>query len=149
MKAKGHFRKMIIISLGMLLFIPAIHAQQTLFAKAERSAIESRTALYSEYILEADSVSLAAMYATDGSMGCSKGNEILSSAGEWIRSSIKNDSRYVTFNTDTLNADGEFLIETGTAEGRNDQSELKYTFKYLVVWKKEEGVWKLYRDIGL
>lgn len=149
MKIIVHTVKMIIISFGMFLLIPAIHAQETLNAKAERSAIESRTALYSEYILEADSVSLAAMYATDGSMGCSKGEEILSSAGEWIRSSIKNDSRHVTFKTETLNADGKFLIETGTAEGRNDQGELKYTFKYLVVWKREDGVWKLYHDISL
>ena len=140
---------MIIISIGMLLFIPAIHAQETINLNAERSAIESRTSLYSKYLLEADSVSLAAMYAKDGSMGCSKGKEILSSAGEWIRSSIKNNSRHVTFKTNTLNPDGEFLIETGTAEGRNDQGVLKYSFKYLVVWKKEEGQWKLYRDISI
>lgn len=114
-----------------------------------RLVIESRTALYSKYLLDGDSVSIAAMYAKDGSIGCSNGNEILSSAGKWIRSSIKNDSRHVSFKTDTLNTDGELLIETGTAEGRNDKGELKYTFRYLVVWKQEDGTWKLYRDIGL
>lgn len=114
-----------------------------------RPLIESRDALYSKYILEGDSVAIAAMYAKDGSIGCKKGPEILSAAGSWIRSSIKNDSRNVSFKTATLTADGDLLIETGTAEGRSNAGELKYTFRFLVVWKKEEGVWKLYRDIGL
>ncbi len=115
----------------------------------EWPAIESRTALYSKYLFDADSVAIAKMYAEDGSVGCSKGAEILSFAGKWIRNSIKNDTRHVTFKTVALTKDGELLIETGTAEGRNDKGELKYTFKYLVVWKQENGTWKLYRDIGL
>ena len=115
----------------------------------ERPVIENLINQYSKYLLEKDSVSIAEMYASDGMMGCKKGPEILSSAGSWIRNGIKNDSRHVTFNTVTLTADNELLIETGTAEGRSDMGELKYTFRYLVVWKKEEDTWKLYRDVGL
>jgi len=114
-----------------------------------RPIIESRDALYSNYLLEGDSVSIAAMYASDGMMGCTRGEEIISKAGEWIRDGIENDSRHVTFKTVTLNADDDLLIETGTAEARSDAGELKYTFQYLVVWKNEDGVWKLYRDFGL
>ena len=114
-----------------------------------RPVIESRTALYAKYLLDGDSVSIAAMYAKDGMLGCSRGEEIVSKVGEWIRSGIKNDSRHIAFKTVTLNADGDLLIETGTAEARSDAGELKYTFRYLVVWKEENGVWKLYRDFGL
>ena len=114
-----------------------------------RPIIESRIALYSRYLLEGDSVSIAAMYAADGMMGCARGEKIISKVGEWVRDGIKNDSRYVIFKTVTLNADGELLIETGVAEARSDTGELKYTFRYLVVWKNEKGVWKLYRDFGL
>ncbi len=131
-------------------------AQQTVEAaplmadtKKERPVIESLINRYAQYLAEGDSVSIAAMYASDGMMGCKRGDEILSSAGGWIRSGIKNDSRHVTFKTMTLNADGELLIETGTAEGRSGAGELKYSFRYLVVWKQEDGTWKLYRDIGL
>jgi ketosteroid isomerase-like protein len=99
--------------------------------------------------LEGDSVSIAEMYASDGMMGCTRGEKIISKAGEWIRSDIENDSRHITFKTVTLNADGELLIETGTAEARSDAGDLKYNFRYLVVWKNEDGVWKLYRDFGL
>ncbi len=41
------------------------------------------------------------------------------------------------------------LIETGIIEGRSDAGVLKYSGKYLVVWKKEDGVWKLFRDVVL
>lgn len=149
-------RKKILFCLGFLCWISAIRAQPSselnqivVDAEKERPVIESRDALYSKYLLEGDSVSIAAMYATDGTIGCRKGPEILSFAGSWIRGGIKNDSRHVTFNTVTLTSDGDLLIETGTGEGRSDAGELKYTFRYLVVWKKEEGVWKLYRDVGL
>lgn len=115
----------------------------------ERPIIESIDKQFSEYILEGDSVALAALYAKDGQFGCRKGPEILSALGGWIRSAIKNDARHVTFITKTLNSDGELLIETGVAETRNDKGDLKHTVKYLVVWKRENGTWKLYRDIGL
>lgn len=114
-----------------------------------RPIIESRVALYAKYLLESDSVSIAAMYASDGMMGCARGEKIISKVGEWIRSDIENDSRHLTFKTITLNADGDLLIETGIAEARSDAGELKYTFRYLVVWKDEDGVWKLYRDFSL
>ena len=114
-----------------------------------RPIIESRVALYAKYLLEGDSLSIAGMYASDGMMGCTRGEKIISKVGEWIRSDIENDSRHLTFKTVTLNADGNLLIETGTAEARSNAGELKYNFRYLVVWKNEDGVWKLYRDFGL
>lgn len=114
-----------------------------------RPIIESRVTLYAKYLLESDSVSIAAMYASDGMMGCARGEKIISKVGEWIRSDIENDSRHLTFKTITLNADGDLLIETGIAEARSDAGALKYTFRYLVVWKDEDGVWKLYRDFSL
>ena len=114
-----------------------------------RPIIESRGSLYAKYLLEGDSLSIAAMYAKDGMMVCARGDEIVSKAGGWIRNGIKNDSRHLIFNIVTLNADGDLLIETGAAEARSDAGELKYTFRYLCVWKEEDGVWKLFRDFGL
>jgi ketosteroid isomerase-like protein len=111
--------------------------------------IERRLDEYSKYLLAGDSVSLAAMYAENAAIGCKKGPEILAAMGGWVRSGIKNNSRHVAFKTSSLTADGELLSEIGTAESRSDQGELKSTFRYLVVWKKEDGTWKLYRDIAL
>lgn len=146
----------VLFGLGLLCIVSMLHAQDAnkltpvvLNVQNERPIIESRNALYAKYLLDGDSVSISALYASDGKMGCKKGAEILSAVGSWIRSTIKNDSRHLSFKTITLNSDENLLIETGKAEARNDRSELKYEFRYLVVWKKENGVWKLYRDVSL
>ncbi len=148
--------KITLVCLAFLFCISKVHGQTAnefktspLDADKEKPVIESLIKQYSKFLLEGDSVSLAAMYASNGKLGCAQGDEILSATGNWVRSAIKNDSRHVNFKTNTLTADGELLIETGTAEGRNEEGELKYTFRYLVVWKKENGTWKLYRDIVL
>lgn len=144
-----HIKKKLLFLVLLFCWISAIRSQTTVDAEKERPMIETRLKEYSKHLLNGDSASIAAMYAVDGTIGCKKGPEILASAGSWVRSGIKNDSRHVTFNIVTLTADGDLLIETGKAEGRSDKEELKYTFRYVVVWRKENGIWKLYRDIGL
>jgi ketosteroid isomerase-like protein len=149
MKYRFYTWKNILIMLAFLGPVTIVNAQKTIDVEKERPVIESRDAEFSKYILEADSVALANMYTEDAQFGTLKGAEIPPALGKWIRNSIKNDSRNVTFKTVTLTADGELLVETGTGEVRSNAGELKSTFRYLVVWKKEDGVWKLYRDIGL
>lgn len=144
----------ILITLSLLVLLTTLQAQEKSLpsmvdVEKERPLIESRAALFARYLLEGDSVSVAAMYAKGGSIGCKKGPELLAAMGSWIRNSIKNDSRHITFKIITLSAAGELLIETGIGEGRSEKGEVKYSSQYLVVWKKEEGIWKLYRDIGL
>lgn len=139
----------ILLSITFLCWISAIHAQTTIDVEKERSVIESRDKEFAKYILEGDSVALANMYTKDAQFGTLKGAEIPPALGKWVRNALKNDSRNVTFKTSTLTADGELLIETGIGEVRSDAGQLKSTFRYLVVWKKEDEVWKLYRDIGL
>ena len=66
-----------------------------------------------------------------------------------IRNSIKNDSRNIVYTTTSLSTDPEFLVELGKYELKDNKGNLKGNGKYLVVWKNENGNWKLYRDIGL
>lgn len=78
-----------------------------------------------------------------------KDKEILSALGKWIRNGIKNNARNVQFTTTDLFGNSEFLFETGIVETRDDNMNVKSKGKYVVVWKKENGQWKLFRDIGL
>lgn len=142
-------KKILMILPALFCWVSAIQSQTTLDVERERPMIETRLREYSTYLLHGDSVSIAGMYAVDGTIGCKKGPEILAAAGGWIRSGVKNDSRHVTFNIVTLTGNGDLLIESGNAEGRSDKGELKYAFRYVVVWKNENGIWKLYRDVGL
>jgi len=149
MKYTMNYRKQLLLCFALFGSFSMGFAQITVDAEKERPVIESRDKEFSKYIFEGDSVALANMYTIDAQFGTLTGAEIPPALGKWIRNTIKNDSRNITFKTVTLTADGELLIETGTGETRSDGGILKSTFRYLVVWKKEDEVWKLYRDIGL
>jgi len=144
-----HIKKTWLLIVAFFYCTSVLLAQTQVDAEKVRPMIERRLQEYSKYLLAGDSVSLAAMYAENAAIGCKKGPEILAAMGGWVRSGIKNNTRHVVFKSSSLTADGELLSEMGTAEGRSDSGELKYTFRYLVVWKKENGIWKLYRDIAL
>ena len=114
-----------------------------------RSVIENIGKQFSEDYLKGDSVALASYYAKDGQLGSLKGKDILSYWGRSVRYSIKNNKRHLIFKTVAVTGDSEFLVELGTFEFKDDNNNLKDSGKYLVVWKKENGEWKIYRDIGL
>ena len=104
---------------------------------------------FAEYYLKGDSVSLAAMYTKDASLGSVEAKDIPSAIGSMIRSSIKNNSRNIIYKSTSISIDGEFIIEVGIAVAKDDQGNQKWISKYLVVYKQENGTWKLYRDISL
>jgi ketosteroid isomerase-like protein len=89
------------------------------------------------------------MYAKNAEFESLKGKEILEAWGKQIRNSIASDTRTLVFTTTSLSADSEFLVELGTYEIKDSKGNTKQSGKYLVVWKQENGDWKLYRDMGL
>jgi ketosteroid isomerase-like protein len=111
--------------------------------------IDSLDRKFAKYYFDGDSLGLYAMYTKDAALGASNGIEILATLGSMIRNSIENNTRNIEFTTTSLTSDSEFLIEVGLAQIKDDKHNLKGKFKYLVVWKQENGDWKLYRDIGL
>jgi ketosteroid isomerase-like protein len=157
MKRSHSITKSILFSICMLCCNTIIKAQSTenisvtspIDIEKARAVIANRDKQFSKYLFNGDSLALVNMYTKDAQLGTSKGPEIQSALGRWVRSSIKDDTRNVTFTTTSLTSEGEFLIEIGSAETKDSFNILKYKGKYLVVWKQEEGEWKLYRDIGL
>jgi ketosteroid isomerase-like protein len=121
----------------------------TIDIQKARAIIESIDKQFAQDYFNGDSIALAAHYTNDAQFGCLKGKEILSYWGRSIRNSIKNNTRNLAFTTTTLTADSDFLIEVGVYEIKDEQNNLRSKGKYLVVWKQENGDWKLYRDIGL
>jgi ketosteroid isomerase-like protein len=114
-----------------------------------RKVVDSLDKAFSKHFFEGDSLALYTMYAKGALFGSKKGEEILSSWGSQIRDAIKNDTRTLRFTTTGLTTDNEYLIEVGTYEFKNTKGKNQGDGKYLLVWKKEEGDWKIYRDIGL
>jgi ketosteroid isomerase-like protein len=114
-----------------------------------RSAIEALDKQFSKDFYNGDSIALANYYSSDAKFGSFKDKEILSAWGRMIRNSIKDSTRNLLFTTTAFTGDSDYMVELGTYEERNDKNELRNSGKYLVVWKQENGQWKIYRDIGL
>ncbi len=114
-----------------------------------RSFFDSVNAKFTEQVFNGDSVALAAHYHSDAELLFSnsdpiKGKDILSAWGSFVRSGVK----HFTFTTtDIVGCEG-LLVETGLYEMSGENKTLIDKGKYVVVWKQENGIWKLYRDIG-
>ena len=121
----------------------------TIELEKARTIIESLDKQFSKDFYNGDSVALANYYSREAKFGSLKGKEILSAWGRMIRNSVKDSTRNLSFATTALTGDSDYVVELGNYEERSDMNELKNKGKYLVVWKQENGQWKIYRDIGL
>ncbi len=117
---------------------------------ALRAEIEARDVLFSEYFANKDSVGLAEFYTEDGSLGSIAGRDNLISAWNgMIQRASDSGTPKVKFITNGISTDGELVAELGAYEYMDDSGEVKTRGKYLVIWKKEDGEWKIYRDWGI
>ncbi len=112
-----------------------------------KSFIDSINTKFSEQIKNGDSMALASHYATDAAILLPKsepikGKDILSAWGSMLREGTEE----TTFQTIDLIGSNDFLIETGYISTKGSDNSI-YKSKYLVVWKKQNGEWKLYRDM--
>jgi len=115
-----------------------------------RKTIEAIDHQFSVDFKNGDSIALAAHYASDGTLGSIKGHENLVKAwGQMIRNAIKEGNPIVEYTINSLSSDGEFLAELGKYEFKDNEGNVKDQGKYLLIWKLENGEWKIYKDMGL
>jgi ketosteroid isomerase-like protein len=146
-------KKQILLSISAFLFIACSFGQsidsKNIDLAEAITIIDSLDKKFSKHFFEGDSIALYNMYAKGAYFNTSKGNDILLEWGKHIRYSIKNDTRSFTFNTTSLTSDEEFLFELGTYKMEDSKGNIKGEGKYILVWKQEDGEWKIYRDMGL
>jgi ketosteroid isomerase-like protein len=111
--------------------------------------IQAENAKFVEEAKRGDSNAMAAHYAPDGWLMLNgaepmKGRDIASGWGQAIRMGMKD----MKINTVDVIGNADLLAETGTYEMYGDNNKLLDKGKYVVVWKPENGGWKIYRDIG-
>jgi len=115
-----------------------------------KSFCDSMNTKFSEELQDGDSVALASHYWPDAELLLSnsepmKGKDIISAWGGLIKMGIRD----ITFSTTDITGDENFLIETGAYEIRDGSKALIDKGSYVVVWKQQNGEWKLYRDTGI
>jgi ketosteroid isomerase-like protein len=114
-----------------------------------RTAIEADNAKFMEELKKGDSAALAEHYHSEGQLLMANSEPVMrkdisSAWGSVIRMGVK-DFKLTT--TDVVGND-DLLVETGLYEMYGDKNSVIDKGKYVVAWRKENGNWKLYRDIG-
>ncbi|MGI8598608.1 MAG: YybH family protein [Chitinophagaceae bacterium] len=114
---------------------------------AEQSIRENVSAIQDAF-KRGDSAALSSFYTSDALLMPPNGEEVrggnISNAwGGFFRMGIKD----LKLNTTDLTGSGDLYSETGNYEIFGDNNQSVDKGKYLVVWKNENGNWKMYRDI--
>jgi uncharacterized protein (TIGR02246 family) len=113
-----------------------------------KKSIDEQNAAFQKAFENSDSVGLANLFTSDGKMMMPGAPSIVgrpaikSTIAMFMKMNIKRQAK-------TINVWGndDLLVEEGTASLSDQKgAELEHA-KYLVIWKKEDGQWKLFRDM--
>ena len=120
-----------------------LKSNQTDFSILEKE-IELRLREYESHLKNGDSVALGNMYMEDAEIIPSTvgRNNITKAFGNMIRDSITGSS----FKTTKLWGNDQLLVEDGTGTWYHTNGTVVGSGRYLLVWKKDDGKWKILRD---
>ncbi len=106
--------------------------------------IELRLREYENHLQNGDSIALGNMYTEDAEIIPSTigRNNITKAFGNMIRDSITGS----TFKTTKLWGNEQLLVEDGTGTWYHTNGTSVGSGRYLLVWKKDDGKWKILRD---
>lgn len=137
----------IIVSASFVACTPPVPQFDLANAKKE---IEAANQALSNYISKGDSVGLASAYSKEGAiminnMPSVKGKEnIMKVWGGFINAGVG----HMSITTIEIWGNDDYITEEGLVTFETKNGTLIDKGKYLVLWKKEDGKWKLHRDIA-
>lgn len=143
--------KTIIIAITVICSWQFSFSQTYIGDKEEIQAIQKNIKSFSEYYTSADYDALANAYCKEGVIlppgaDIIKGREAIKK--RWILPAGVTVSHHKSTPTE-IKIINNYAYDVGYYEGitvRKDKSEVSFRGKYLIVWKKEDGDWKIYAD---
>ncbi|MCX2719760.1 YybH family protein [Lentiprolixibacter aurantiacus] len=120
-----------------------MESEQTDLPSLEKE-IEVRLWEYENHLQNGDSIALGNMYTEDAEIIPSTvgRDNIIRVFGSMIRDSITGSS----FKTTKLWGNDQLLVEDGTGTWSHANGTVVSSGRYLLVWKKDNGKWKILRD---
>jgi uncharacterized protein (TIGR02246 family) len=115
---------------------------------AVRDAIQAANRIFIASVLHGDSQAVASLYSADGVViapGAEPAKGRAAIAALWQKS-IDAGVKGMSLVTDEVVASDDLAAETGTAQIIAADGKVE-NLHYVVVWRKEEGHWRLLRDI--
>ena len=127
----------------------ASEAKSVFDIDSARASISSSLKSFAEAVQRGDSTAIASFYTSDAQLlppnsePISGAPGIISFSGAFMKMGIKN----AKFFTTELYGGEDGLTEVGNYEMYGDGGKIFDRGKYIALWKKENGVWKMYRDM--
>jgi len=143
-----HFFSIIFLCLSAKIALSQIKTTAPFDMNAANKAIQLQIRAFENSLRKGDSIAVGNLYCTDaklmnhGSPSTVGRTDIIKSFGEMIRDSITNSG----FVTTGLWGSDEILAEEGTGYFAHANGTVVTRGRYLLIWKKEDGKWKIFRD---
>ena len=141
-----------LVRLGLLAFAAACRPQPAVDVALEERAIRDIAARQNEWLVARDTVAIGALYAPDAVLLPPNGPRVV--GADSIRhgfavSAEGNTGLRLTTIAVRVAQSGDLAIEDGNWvwRGQTPQGEVQDAGKYVVVWVKRDGEWKMLRDI--
>jgi uncharacterized protein (TIGR02246 family) len=144
----GRGRFAVLVALPVVLTVSWVMAVRAQTENA-RAAIEAANQKFSAAFAKKDAAQLASMYSSNAMAlppngDIARGREAIQQLWD---GAIKSGVAELILTTAEVEAHGDTAHEVGTYLMRSPGGKQADHGKYIVVWKREQGQWKLHRDI--
>ena len=141
-----------IVLLGLMILFQPLTAQNYVGKKKEIEAILKNVEKFSAMVMSANHVGVANAYTQDGKI-FPDNRDIISGRDDISMYWKMPDDRRIIYHKVTpveIKINGNEAYDYGYYEGTTqtaDGKETSWKGKYVIIWRKEKGDWKIYLDI--
>jgi ketosteroid isomerase-like protein len=147
-------RKLLVSTKGILLlsglFLLATTHGDAAQPRAAREAIAALNKQFEEAFFRADVAAIGRQYSRDAE-SFFDGEDIVRGR-EAIANRYKKDvgagGKKTKVQTLEVSEHGDWAYETGKQVVTGPDGKVEYDGKYLIIWRREAGKWKIYREVG-
>jgi len=114
-----------------------------------RQAIEANNSKWSKALSRGEAATIAALYTSTAQLLPANGNVVSGQEAiqKYWQGAITSGFRAVTLTTVEVESYGDTAYEVGKYAVPGEGGKVLGTGDYVVIWKRENGQWKLHRDI--
>ena len=143
---RGRWSRPIAIGLASIALLGASPAPA---ADDVRSAIEVANKNWEAAASRSDGPGVAALYTADGQLLPAQSDFVtgIQAIGQFWQAVFDSGIKSASLVTVEVESHGDTAYEVGSFELRGADGNVLDHGKYVVIWKKEDGSWKLHRDI--
>jgi len=114
-----------------------------------KNIISRQNEIFMKTFNNGDYEGMASLYTEDGQMLPPNGKVIIgkSGIGDFWKGAMDMGIKFIEMHTDEVDHQGDTVIEVSQATLLNEEKHVIDEIKYIVIWKKQNGNWKLHRDM--